>query len=530
MADNNSTPTLQINNTIQAVVISVMVACIAIAIVQFGRAIDAAWNGTYMVIIAIIAALTGNFSYQLAHRRYLSGGELLKFQGIELLTLLILSKIASYLDNNISEIMSEIRIWPQDPSSFFSGETLVVFALILLSWFTAWHVANDMEELKDPTLYTVREIVRPLERLQNKFLVGGVLLLFFSGATRIDYITQSGNTPSNLSGLALNTLIYFVGGLFVFAQLRLARLSRIWEIQKTHIAPALKMRWIQYSLILLGIVLVIAFLLPTGYTISFMQLITLIGNIISQIISLLFFLIVFPIVYLLSLIRGTPADMPPVNMSQTQPVAMPTNEASGNVTLPIVEILRSAAFWVIALGALWYIMHSYLKDRPELWEAIQRLRPIKFLRTLFDTLRRTLHRWWRGVRQEVNLRIMHINEYLRERHSNDRRKKYSQQSGETYREHLFYHYLKTLELAEDCGYPRQKAETPYEYEEHLSPQVVDAQNALDQLTHNFIEARYSTHAVNQTMLEDAQNAAEEIQTLLRNKQKEQNLATTHKKT
>ncbi|NIO71066.1 MAG: DUF4129 domain-containing protein, partial [Anaerolineae bacterium] len=63
------------------------------------------------------------------------------------------------------------------------------------------------------------------------------------------------------------------------------------------------------------------------------------------------------------------------------------------------------------------------------------------------------------------------------------------------RERILYYYLSILRRAERQGFPRQRAQTPYEYDATLAPHLPQAQREMAQLTEAFVKARYSQHVI-----------------------------------
>jgi hypothetical protein len=329
-------------------VVGGMMACIAMSAAEFIHLVAPDWNGALLIVMPVLATVTAHHSNRLAHQRYLSGTELFRFQAIELLTLFIVIKVAGYLDNTWAELIAEARGWGQNPSSFFDTETLFTFALTCAGWFAAWSTADDVEELSDSTRYEGRDSSRPMTRLQGKFFLGGFCLLLFAGLTRAQIGEMLKIARPNLPGLALNALLYFVGGLVILGRLHFIRQERLWRAQKTSYAPILRARWTQYTLILLGVVLVVAFLLPTGYTIGFLELLRLVINALAYLLSLLFFLAMLPLSYLLTLFNVTTPfpELPPM----PEPLASEPLSPAGTTPNPWWEVLRSALFWLIAVG------------------------------------------------------------------------------------------------------------------------------------------------------------------------------------
>jgi len=63
------------------------------------------------------------------------------------------------------------------------------------------------------------------------------------------------------------------------------------------------------------------------------------------------------------------------------------------------------------------------------------------------------------------------------------------------RERILYYYLSIVRRAGQRGFPRQRAQTPYEYGAVLAPNLPQAQQEMAVLTQAFVEARYSRQVI-----------------------------------
>jgi len=474
---------------LQPLIVGIMVGCIAIAITQLLHQIAPDWNSTYFLITPILAAFAGHTTYHIARKRYRSGSDRLRLQIIELAFIFVLLKTATYLDNTLVEIWENIRQWPQDIFYLFDLETLTAFAIACAAWFSAAHTARDLEAVADPLIY--KGEAGPMERLSQRFLAGGMALLFFSGLARIEISTLLDPDRPATRGLALNVLIYFVLGLIVLGQVNFTRLNRLWELQKYKVAGTLNKTWLKYSLLFLLAALVIAFVLPTQYTVG---LLDLAGFIISAIIRL--FLLIFTfIAALLSLLlsflfkTAPETEALPAIPTPAPPVVIPP-QAPG-ATIPWLAFLQSAIFWIIALGAILYVVYSYLKERPAILRTLKNFKMTRIVQQWWHALRT----WWRRMRRTLRTKLpaLSLNFLRRKPPHPDTRP--ARRKREALREQMFYDYLETLDRAREEGFPRRDAQTPYEYHQTLGPNLPDAHTELIALTEAFVEARYSAHPV-----------------------------------
>ncbi len=475
-------------NKLPVLMVGLMVGCIAFAVTELLHRWAPTWNGTYFLLVPILAAFAGHATYRITYERYGSAADRQRIQRLELALIFLLLKIATYLDNTLPEIWNAIRRWPTNPLDFFDVETLVAFALAGAAWFAAAHTTRDLEAVADPEMY--RGETGPMERLNRRFLWGGMILLLISGIARVEVAALLRPDRAAIPGLALNVLVYFVLGLTMLGQVRRVWKSRLWEQQHYHISGVLQKTWLSYSLIYLAIALLIAFVLPNRYTLGLFDLVgyvvTAIGylaTLVYMVFAALFRLLISPLfksddtINLPSLPESTP---PPFEI-----------EPSSGVSIPWLPILRSVIFWVVALGAIGYIVYSYFKDRPELWRAFKTFKIIQTARSWW----RALRLWWRNLRRQVRQKLPAFSLNFLRRKATRPEAAAVRRKREALREQVLYSYLETLDHARAEGFPRRDSQTPYEYQHVLDPNLPTAHTELDALTRAFVEARYSDHPV-----------------------------------
>jgi hypothetical protein len=82
------------------------------------------------------------------------------------------------------------------------------------------------------------------------------------------------------------------------------------------------------------------------------------------------------------------------------------------------------------------------------------------------------------------------------------------------REQVLYYYLSIVRRAGRQGYPRHGTQSPREYSAGLAPQLPQAQEDLDRLTQEFIEARYSRHPIEPPEANQAQTHWQQVKAAL----------------
>ena len=480
-------------------VIGLMFGCVALSLVEFVRLLVPTWSGTYLIAACVLAALDANYSYRLIRARtsvslatpkkpLLGRGEVLRFRAVELTMLFLLLKVGRYIGTPWVAVAAEIRTWPRDPFRILDLETTVAFLLVLLSWWAATQTVRDLERLGEPpgrrAFY-----VPPMERLSERFFWGGVVLLIAAGMTRIGIAHLLDLDRPSVPGLVLNVLVYFLLGLVMLGQVQFATLRKRWQAQEIRVADELAGRWLRYSLIFIGLAALVAFFLPTGYTFGLMDVIGfalgLMVEIISAIAALFFLILMLPLAWLLSKLM----EEVPLPRARLQPLQVPQQMAGGGTT-DWVEMLRSFFFWIVILGMVFYVVRSYLRDHPELLQALAMLRPFRVLRRLWAALWQQLDEWVEAVSEHLPRGWP-----LLRREPAQGRFRFFRLRAASPREQILYYYLSILRRAAQRGFPRRPAQTPYEYHADLEPQLPEAHLEMALLTQAFVEARYSQHPI-----------------------------------
>jgi hypothetical protein len=155
-----------------------------------------------------------------------------------------------------------------------------------------------------------------------------------------------------------------------------------------------------------------------------------------------------------------------------------------------LEVLRSLAFWVVALSAMGYMLKIYFDDHPEILEQLKSFRFVGVLIAL-------LAEFWRYFRGWVQSGLDMIPKRIKKREPGSK----GVSAGEVWdwlglrrlspRERILYYYLNILKRAGQEGVPRKNHQTPYEFEPSLSRTTPDVQPEIHELTDIFVHARYS---------------------------------------
>jgi hypothetical protein len=484
-------------NLFRPLAVGAMMGCIALSLVNLIQLFFPNWNGTYMVVGCVLAAVEANYSYRLIQARDLRGADVVRFRAFEIALFFVLLRIGSMIGVGWAKVWADLRAWPREPWRILDLEVGYAFILTLLSWTASTGTTYDLERIGEPPVRD-RYYVYPMDALTSRFFWGGAMLLWTAGITRIGISALLNLSRPSVPGLVLNVLLYFTLGLVMLGQVEHARLSQRWRKEGIDVPKDLGNHWVRYTLLFLGLTGLIAFLLPTGYTLPLLEVASIVigavlyvFTLIFQLAILLFFLVLTPLAKLFGVdTRGQPpGPLPPPQLSR----ATGTGLAPG-----WLEVVRSVIFWTVALAVVVYIVRSYLRDRPELPELVTTLRPFRAARSFLLAAWRRLGRLASAARHRLPIQVR-----LRRRHARADQPsagepfRFFRLGGLSRRQRTLYYYLSILRRATRQGYPRGPAQTPYEYDAQLGPHVPQAEEEMDRLTEAFVETRYSTHPIDQ---------------------------------
>jgi hypothetical protein len=484
-----------VENVFRPLAIATMLGCIALSVADLLYTSFPIWNRAFLTAGCVLAALEACYSRWLIRKKPLRGDDALRVRVFEIAALFILIKLTSYIDDSWADVVADVRTWPYQPLQIFNLETMVAFILALISWAVATRTIHDLERIGEPPPVRAESYTPPRERLANRFFWGGGILLFAAGITRVGIANLLNLERPPVPQIVLNALLYFLLGLAMLGQVHFTRLHQQWEAQKIRVADQLASRWVRYSLAFVGLAALLAFLLPTGYTVGLLDAVAVILNVLayvltvlSTIIWLLLSLLLLPFTWLFGMKPpNRPRSLPLLRSYRSPQPGLGT--ARG---LDWIELLRSLLFWTITLGMVYYVIRSYLRDHPEILEALSSLKPIRILRDFLTALWRRFTGWAQFARDRIPRRL--LGRWMREARLSEGSFRFFRLGALPPRERVLYYYLSVLRRAGQRGIPRRQAQTPHEYEGALNPHLPEAQQDLTQLTEAFIEARYSLHA------------------------------------
>jgi hypothetical protein len=174
-----------------------------------------------------------------------------------------------------------------------------------------------------------------------------------------------------------------------------------------------------------------------------------------------------------------------------QPPVLPSAPNAAPAT--ISEFAQSLIFWTVFFIAAGYMLAQFLRRHPDIVDTLKRLPGIGLLLRLWHRVRAGLG----GLSRQL--------EDLREARRRARRPSPARSAAAprrfinprklSPRQQVQFFYLAMLRRSGERGYPRQAAQTPYEYARTLEGQLPEVDEDITGLTDEFVEARYSRHEI-----------------------------------
>jgi hypothetical protein len=472
-------------------IVSGLLACAAIGVVQLGQQLSPTWNGAYVPLLCFFVALES--AYMTRYTRYHKlpvPWYVLRIAEALVLFLMLRSLLGvqrgPQLNENINPFYGRV-----------DGELFALVLIAGLTWLGSWRLASDLLNLEtlDPTLD--REIIRETAAVQVEIrrelitflMIVGVALAFLAGLLRLYLRTTHQLESGRLIGLG-HIVIYFFLALVLFSRTRLNLLRSGWVWERVPIRRGVGARWITYTVLLLAIAVIVALLLPTQYSLGLLGTLGYILQTIIALIQLVVFAIVSLIYALLSLFMPN-LQLP--QRPQPPPVRMPSMTSTPMAEPPSVsEFVQSLIFWTVFAIIVGYVVVQYLQRHPEIVEWLKRLPGMSLLVRAWHKLRD----WFGGLNQSIeNLREARRRARQSDTRSAPAPRRWINPRKLSPRQQVQFYYLAMLRRGGEHGHTREPTQTPYEYAHTLESQIPEIDQDVDGLTEEFIEARYSRHNI-----------------------------------
>ncbi len=303
---------------------------------------------------------------------------------------------------------------------------LLVGVLVVLAWVLAVAVTSDFQELAiqsdevaareshawgEPESHyrAVRPVSRQdiLVRFATRWTWGGLPMVLLAGLSRVNISEGGRSLRFGLGELGLppdvlvGMLCYFLAGLFLLSDARLAVLRGQWYNQRVEVAAPVFRRWHWNSLFVLLAVAAVALLLPIGSTGPLtralewlLALLVRAGMVVSFLLSALLSLLLYPLRWLFADGESAPAAAP-------APLELPTQtEMISQMQIP--DWVRGAVVWVVVALVGGYLLFNFLRGHG-------------LLKGRWFVWAYNLRYWWRARKSQLDAALQSGLGALRER-------------------------------------------------------------------------------------------------------------------
>jgi len=501
-----------VENLFRPTVIAGMMALVVISVVALVHRVDPTWGGAYLVCFAFLIAWEAIQSERVLKHSEPGRYSRVRFRFTEWVLTMLFLKLASYAESGLGQLVTDVPRWFRNLGTFFDGGYILASMLLFMLWQLSIFITQDLYILEvHPSELRPRStssqfylwITRPrsainrgaaLRRIMVSFFWGGLILVICTGLARYDIPYLFPDRPPPVSGLVLNVMGYFLLGLALISQAYYSVLQARWQLEEVEVAPYIGTRWAVLTAAFLVVVVTIALLLPTGYSVGLPQAIALAVNVVITALIYVIVLALGVLVFLINLIASLVlrADKPILESPDVSSLAGPLQAGPDRGPAPpIWGMLRDVFLWALLLGIVAYSFYSFLGDRRQLLRGLFTGGPLAWLRRLlarlFGFTRRTAKRARRRVREQVR-RLFGAEGYRPPW-------RYIPLSSLSPRQLILYFYLSIVRRAGDREVPRRPWQTPYEYSARLRAALPERESDVVELTEAFVMARYSPQAV-----------------------------------
>lgn len=462
------------------VAIAVMIGCIVATTVQLLAAINPALAAEVLVPLSGLAAIEGYVVTRLLARLPLGSAVTpWHIRAVELTAWLLVLQIIADLQTGRAPLNAG--------TVYIAPVAVVQFVVIAACWWVATISADDLINLDEVVPWSPLYVPRA-ERLTRRFFRGGALLFLAAGLAAVGtrHLSRLADpTRPAISGVVGTVLLYFALGVALLIQIRHERLRRAWRRREVAVPPGMTLRWLRYTVALLLAGLLIAVILPTGYSPALLDTLrTALNAVVAGVFTVIGILLT-PLFWLLSLLhlQVNPQSTPPPGRAPARP---PRGPAPVDLTF-----LRTLLFWLIVGVILVALARTYghmLSGR----RAANAGRLLgAWLRGMWIRLRQ----WLLGF-PATSHRVRQRSAPATAPRVRARRQRRARVPWFLApRDRVIWYYAGMLERAARAGHPRHTGQTPAEFDAALRHVVPDAGADLDRLTEAYIAARYAPQPV-----------------------------------
>jgi hypothetical protein len=504
--------------------VTLMMVCLAVVLFQAGGLLGPRWRADYLPTFCFFISLEAILSQRTIRNKPVLSPEWFLYFGAEWVLILIVLKLFMGLRSGAASLLHEISYWRVNfINNFFNSEYAFALLIVFVVWVISRMFADDLAELEGDELILKTAGLEPLpsnrrgihQRLMSRSFIIGAAMIVIMGLFAQDRLALWENKPVSQGGI-LSVIFYFLFALILFSQTNFAALRASWGYERVGIQKHLASRWIVYSLLFLILLTTLVLLLPTRYSLGFLDSLRYVIGFIGKIIGFILTLLLLPFMflfYLLSrLLMGGNKEPPTVKINPFEGPLFPQETAVH--TASWWEILKSVLFWGVLVIVISYAIYQYLQQNRELAAALSRfigwrwlVRAMRWLRDQYCGLRKNA-----AAVIQVGLRRLRS---LGGTPSTEGSWRFLNLRRLSPRQRVIFYYLALVRRGSEAGVPRQPSQTPYDYSRSLALDVPEVSDSVSEITDAFVDARYSRHDVATEQAERVKQYWERIRRALR---------------
>ena len=342
------------------------------------------FRAPYLPVILGISSAIAIYSY--TRRKTLEGRDRTLFWVSELITLAVMLKVFLFLRGGGQSIQTEAAALQRNLfEAIFNPSYIFMLVSCLLVWVLSNHLAGLTDQMHERELDVVWDdlgrVQNSLKQIRNQMIaIYASVLVFFvfiiaiaSVPIIIPGILSIPTAPAAPIWMAMlfGTLLLVILSLTQFALLR----SR-WDIDRSKVSGRVPRQWLISGFILIGVIGIVAAILPTQYSINFFDLLIWLSNVLVQVASFLIYLLTLPFLLLSRLFSSEPPEStepPPFQIPRLEdpppPQAFP----------PILALIRDILFWGLTFAIIAFAFYQFISSNSILVTRLKSFGLVKWL-------------------------------------------------------------------------------------------------------------------------------------------------------
>ncbi len=435
-------------------------------------------------------------------------------------------RVLHYLGPGAGALQADLDLMQTDFwGALVPADFLLTLLLCFLAWLVADMYASDLKSLEgdDALIQRSDEMIISNRGEIRKRVTARILIL------GIGLVVASALADQNLPGLAPNAshsslateqtiVLYFGLGLVMMSLVHYAALRAAWAYERIPIDPQIIRRWVQISLLILLVVGLAAYLLPTHYSLGLLDTLAYVFTWLIGAVYVLAYLAMLPIMALITiamtLMHLSGQTAAPAPMPTMPPIPTPQATQAASSDPGISPVIQSIFFWTVLLTILVYALAIYIRQNRMLVQGTNKRRGWRLVAGVLAWLRGQAAGLQSSAAQVLSQGMQRLAKMIR-RSPRGEDWNYVHIKALSPQQKVRFFYLALLRRGAKSGHARQPAETPAEYAHSLQRSIEqagaasatrlppeaqhEAEEDLAEMTEAFIAARYSAQEIPATL-------------------------------